>query len=995
MPTEKQHKIRDFVIVSLKDFYSQLPFKLGDGSDSIVLNKSGEATGDLSTVSGEGTVASNDAEFSTGKYNQSNQNTIFSVGIGTSDSVRKNALEILQNGNVYLYNLGNYNGSNYSSATTLQDVINSKQAALVSGTNIKTINNISLLGSGNIDFSNVYHPYGGGNISFSASTFSASGNTTIGGTLIVGTASVNKATTLNGTLSATGNTTIGGTLNVGTSSAKRATTLNGTLTITDTTTAQNIVSGGTASTTGRYDIGTSSNYWRYIYANRYYLADGIYFVVDQHGVKLEGAGFYTDSFVSAGGFSDTGGASGVDLEAVWDSVGGHGDSYSSVQVDAAHLTNYYTKSQITTLINTAISSVLKFKGVTTTELSDGSTTNPITIEGSSYTAIQGDVVMYNHKEFLWTGSAWEEMGDESSWALKTISITGTGYLTGGGDLTTNRTISIDSTKLSDSQSANALGTSSNLVTERDVYYGLPTINNSHSYTSSTTIYAPTSAGTANQVLISAGGTSAPTWTNQSNLIGSGVLKIAANSSTAVVTLYNANISSDTVAIKFVNGNYITASVTAAVSSSPAEVSFSHNTSGATSGSYGDSNNQTPSYGGTFKVPYVTVDTYGHITGISEHTVKIPVSDNTDEKVKQLAVITTSKAYPILLGYSEVTTEVTNHVNKASTLTYNPSTKALVTGGTVDGYTLNVASGYNVANNLTTSSSGSYVLDAYQGKLLNEKFESYLPLAGGTMSGAIKRYYSAASNDPTLSVVSNSKDIWLWRIYTGTAVGTTTSGVNGFGLKYIGTGSTVNKNLILYADNQTGTAVKAVTINQAGQIGIGTDPNTSYRAYIDGASYINGMLTITSGVKLTTTKKIWFGDTYYLELDANGLHTNAGFYSDSFVSAGGLSSAGGSGGIDADAMWELLAENTSDKINISHLPISTSGSGNYISGVNITSGTPGSIVFTYGTLPTSLKNPNALTFGTQSYDGSVQKEITAVDLSACVIGTIVGSVTIIT
>ena len=102
--------------------------------------------------------------------------------------------------------------------------------------------------------------YGGGNISFSASTLSASGNTTIGGTLIVGTASVNKATTLNGTLNATGNTTIGGTLNVGTSSAKRATTLNGTLTITDTTTAQNIVSGGTASTTGRYDIGTSSNY---------------------------------------------------------------------------------------------------------------------------------------------------------------------------------------------------------------------------------------------------------------------------------------------------------------------------------------------------------------------------------------------------------------------------------------------------------------------------------------------------------------------------------------------------------------------------------------------------------------------------------------------------------------------------------------------------------------------------------------------------------------
>jgi len=63
--------------------------------------------------------------------------------------------------------------------------------------------------------------------------------------------------------------------------------------------------------------------------------------------------------------------------------------------------------------------------------------------------------------------------------------------------------------------------------------------------------------------------------------------------------------------------------------------ISHATSGATAGSYGDSSAQTPDYGGTFKVPYVTVDTYGHVTGISDHTVTIPASDNTDEQVKQI------------------------------------------------------------------------------------------------------------------------------------------------------------------------------------------------------------------------------------------------------------------------------------------------------------------------------------------------------------------------
>lgn len=53
------------------------------------------------------------------------------------------------------------------------------------------------------------------------------------------------------------------------------------------------------------------------------------------------------------------------------------------------------------------------------------------------------------------------------------------------------------------------------------------------------------------------------------------------------------------------------------------------TSGVTAGSYGDNGNQTPNYGSTFKVPYITVDKYGRVTTITEHTVKIPASDNTN------------------------------------------------------------------------------------------------------------------------------------------------------------------------------------------------------------------------------------------------------------------------------------------------------------------------------------------------------------------------------
>ena len=65
--------------------------------------------------------------------------------------------------------------------------------------------------------------------------------------------------------------------------------------------------------------------------------------------------------------------------------------------------------------------------------------------------------------------------------------------------------------VADSPSASAISTGTSLVSERDVYYGLPTINNAHNYNSNTTIYAPTGGGTANQYLKSAGATSTPVW----------------------------------------------------------------------------------------------------------------------------------------------------------------------------------------------------------------------------------------------------------------------------------------------------------------------------------------------------------------------------------------------------------------------------------------------------------------------------------------------------
>ena len=87
-----------------------------------------------------------------------------------------------------------------------------------------------------------------------------------------------------------------------------------------------------------------------------------------------------------------------------------------------------------------LSGAMRFIGSTTTAISEGSTTNPITINGASVTAINGDVVLYNHIEFIWVGS-WEQLGDEQSYALKSIQIKSGEGLSGGGSISNDVTLS--------------------------------------------------------------------------------------------------------------------------------------------------------------------------------------------------------------------------------------------------------------------------------------------------------------------------------------------------------------------------------------------------------------------------------------------------------------------------------------------------------------------------------------------------------------------------
>lgn len=125
-------------------------WSLAGGRWSAALQEMAFSWGNMSVANAQTSFAlghyaqtKNLAETGLGRYNKSTYtsstfgnagNTAFSVGIGSSHSARKNAIEIMQNGDLYVTGVGSYDGTNYSSASTLQSVLGTIPAAVTEST---------------------------------------------------------------------------------------------------------------------------------------------------------------------------------------------------------------------------------------------------------------------------------------------------------------------------------------------------------------------------------------------------------------------------------------------------------------------------------------------------------------------------------------------------------------------------------------------------------------------------------------------------------------------------------------------------------------------------------------------------------------------------------------------------------------------------------------------------------------------------------------------
>lgn len=303
---------------------------------------------------------------------------------------------------------------------------------------------------------------------------------------------------------------------------------------------------------------------------------------------------------------------------------------------------------------------------------------------------------------------------------------------------------------------------------------------------------------------------------------------------------------------------------------------------ASAGSYGDSSAQTPAYGATFKVPYITVNKQGIVTAISEHTVKIPASDNTarlqvgstaDKKINTLENTSNyiqftsgTNSFKVGDGTNEFTVDVTPSITNNVTYSGTPTAGQLTVWDSA-GVIKN--SGYTVGSSGTLfsaftgggiTSSGNTLAQADHSITIGGKTLT----AGSSTATIINSITSSASSDATTNlsgtVTVNSQS--------------TTFTVSNIYARYIQVSvrsDNADQYIIFGPNAQTDTG-QSLYKNSSLKYNPGTSTLTGVNSTFTGTGTFSGTLYIpahTPGASSTDIAALYLGTGDYSEVPSGG------------------------------------------------------------------------------------------------------------------------------
>jgi hypothetical protein len=509
-----------------------------------------------------------------------------------------------------------------------------------------------------------------------------------------------------------------------------------------------------------------------------------------------------------------------------------------------------------------LSNAMHFVGTTTTAMSDGLTTKDVTVNSKTYTPNNGDVVLYSDAEFVWTGSAWERLGRDSSFKTTQTAVTdpsadgtGTAFI---NSITQNANGVISPHKAS-------LPTASTSTT------GIMKVGTGLSASSGTvSVSYGTAANTAcqgNDSRLSNART--PTSHTHGNLTNDGKI-------TTTATIANGDklviVDSDTTAASKITGSSIT---------------FDGSTTSKALTPKGTWETFVKSQ---YVLPIAGDTTLGGIQMSGQWAV-VDGDTRTNEdfadegELLRTIVVDGGKLYAIAKSWDDgdvVSIDGDENPTKMAMMTKAQKEKLDGIAAGANKYTLPNATtstlgGVKVGTGLSVSSgtiSVAYGTTANTAAAGNHNHNStYVNVSGDTLTGNLNRYYSAASTDPMLKLVSNNQDAIFFDVGHGTSATATPS--SDFQLKYVGTGSDPNNMLVLTGKNGS-TVTEIFKTNQQGiktMVGAATLSNETAASTTKGSSQL--VLGNTNGTAVG------------LELRRGGLSNNkSGYASWQIVDDGG-------------------------------------------------------------------------------------------------------------
>ena len=126
-------------------------------------------------------------------------------------------------------------------------------------------------------------------------------------------------------------------------------------------------------------------------------------------------------------------------------------------------------------------------------------------------------------------------------------------------------------------------------------------------------------------------------------------------------------------------------------------------------------------------------------------------------------------------------------------------------------------------------------------------------------GSIRKSYTTANTTPILNIAAGDQDVSIFRASWSSSFSEKSSW--GYTLKYIGTGSGANNFLRLYTDDsQASSQIIGLSMNQPGYLGIGADPKSTHRLYINGNTYCEDSITLQTSNSAYDPVGLIFGST---------------------------------------------------------------------------------------------------------------------------------------